>query len=81
MYPDCMKSTFIHIYMHTPSHQYLQKIPLVQKRQHLGGNFQHHRHRFSYILFMISNGKGVIPTVLRIFGFDFKQHTNISTSI
>lgn len=50
MYPDCMRSTFIHIYMHTPSHQYLQKIPLVQKRQHLGGNFQHHRHRFSYIL-------------------------------
>lgn len=56
MYPDCMRSTFIHIYMLTPSYQYLHKIQSVQKRQHLGGNFQHHRHGFSYILFMISNG-------------------------
>lgn len=56
MYPDCTRSMFMHIYVHTPSYQQLEIIPSVQKRQHLGGNFQHHRHRFSYILFIISNG-------------------------
>lgn len=56
MYPDCTRSMFMHIYVYTPSYQQLEIIPSVQKRQHLGGNFQHHRHRFSYILFIISNG-------------------------
>lgn len=71
----------MHIDVHTPSYQYLQIIPSDQKRQHLGGNFQHHRHGFSYKLFIISNGIWVIPSVLRIFGFDFKQHRNVSASI
>lgn len=81
MDPDCMRRKSISIYTHTPSYQYLQKIPSVQKREHLGGNFQHRRRGFSYILFMISNGMRVTPSVLRTFGFDFKQRKNISTSM
>lgn len=74
--PDRMRSTLTRVYIQTPSYQ----SPISQKRQHLGGNFQHRSCGFSYILFTITNGMWVTPSALRIFGFDFRQRRNIYQS-